>query len=101
MQVIVTHVKPSVLRPGQTEHPVQVCLVIDAKPPGLVDDIHKLADAVIVNTRILRVGNHKRRRPLRHRRLKRLDIRQAVLVRVQCDHLVTQCRRRTRVRRMG
>ena len=69
VQVVVTHIKTCFLGPGNTKDTVQVGLVVRAQASRLVHDLHKLLDAVVIDTRIFRVGDHEGCRMFGHGRL--------------------------------
>lgn len=94
------HIEPGVPCPGNPEYTVQISLIIDTQAACLMHRIHKLTDTVIIDPGILRIGDHQRRRMLRHRRFQSLQIGKPVFIRIQCDQLISQCSRCAGIGRM-
>ncbi len=101
MQIEVAQVKASVPGPGDPQDAVGVGLVVGAKPPRVVDDLHKLLDLGIKDARVFRVGDHQTGGPFRNGRFQRIQVGIAVLVRIQGDDLETGCLGTGSIRRMG
>ena len=90
MEVELAQVKPRVPGPGDAHEPVEVGLVVHAQPPRGVDDVHELADLLVVDAGVLGVGDEQGGGVLRHGGLQGLQVGDAALVGVEGDDLVPQ-----------
>jgi hypothetical protein len=66
---------------------VEVGVVVEAEPAGVVDDLHPAVDLRVVDPHVVGLLNHERGRPLRDGGLERIQRRVAVLLERQRDDL--------------
>ena len=88
MEVELAQVKPRILGPGDAHEAVEVGLVIDAQPSRGVDDVHELADLLVVDAGVLGVSDEQGGGVLRHGGLQGLQVGDAALIGVEGDDLV-------------
>ena len=90
VQVELTQIEAGVPGAGDAHEAVEVGLVIDAQPPGGVDDVHEFPDLFVGDPGVLGVGDAQPGGAGGDGGFQRLQVGQAALVGVEGDDLVAQ-----------